>query len=79
MLGVLLVVAVRWLRYAMTFDLLCCPRGGKILKETFRLWFPTQFLLLSAPLHVFAAGRGEAGSVKGALLVRVYGAVSEHS
>jgi len=26
------------------------------------------------PLHVFAAGRDEAGSVKGALLVRVYGA-----
>jgi hypothetical protein len=62
MLGLAVVAE---LRYAM-MTLSGVPAWGEILKEGFRLWRSTKFLLLSAPpLTSCAAGRGEAAFGQG--------------
>jgi len=73
MLG--LLAALRWLRYAMTFRSPVLPAWGKILKEGISPLALNQISFVECPRFMFcAAGRGEAGSVKGARTLRVYGA-----
>ena len=56
-------------------SLSCAARVGRNLKEGFLPLALNQISFVECPRFMScAAGRGEAGSVKGALLVRVYGA-----
>jgi hypothetical protein len=73
MLG--LLAALRWLRYAMTFCSPVLPARGKILKKGISPLALNQISFVECPRFMsFAAGRGEAGSVKGGRTVPVYGA-----
>ena len=65
MLG--LLAALRWLRCAMTFRSPVLPAWGEILKEGISPLALNQISFVECPRFMsFAAGRGEAGSVKGA-------------
>ena len=63
------------LSYAMTFALLCCPAWGEILKEGISTLALNQISFVECPRFMSrAAGRDEAGSVKGGRTLPVYGA-----
>src|SRR5260370_41939206 len=64
MLGLLLVAALRWLRwYAMTFCSPVLPARGEILKEGISPLALNQISFVECPRFMFcAAGRGEAAS-----------------